>query len=167
MPNLEQQQTLDNLFNELKARKAVAVDPSIRWYKNNRLSPLIWFRVSGITVIIFSIILPTIVSSKLENKELISSVLSLTIATFTGLNAFFQWQNSWKSRSLTYKQLLQLQEDWELKMLQAKYEDDTEEAKKTAFEATSELILKVSNITEGETKSFFGKLKFPDDSTHE
>jgi hypothetical protein len=167
MPNLEQQQILDNLFNDLKTRKAAAVDPSIRWYKNNRFSQLIWFRVSGITVIIFSIILPTIVSSKLENKELISSVLSLIIATFTGLNAFFQWQNSWKSRSLTYKQLLQLQEDWELKMLQAKYEDDTEEAKKTAFEATNELIVKVSNITEGETKSFFGKLKFPDDSTHE
>ena len=41
------------------------------------------------------------------------------------------------------------------------------ETKKTAFESTNELILKVSNITEGETKSFLGKLKFPDDSTHE
>ncbi len=131
------------------------------WYKNNAARPRRLFRAAGATVILLSISIPLLASLQYPAKDLVLSVIALLIAALTGLNAFFKWESSWRSRRQTEFALNHLLSLWDLRIIEAMQEPDPTEARKLILTATRQLLQEAQTVVGAETEDFFSKMTFP------
>ena len=71
---------LDNEFEVYYRIVQTKVISSYRWHKNHKNRERINFRIAGITVILFSIVIPVISAYNFTGKDIIFSIMALTIA---------------------------------------------------------------------------------------
>jgi hypothetical protein len=56
----------------------------------------LWFRATGVAVILLSVTLPIVTTTQFSGKEATVTGLSLAIAGLFSLRGFFQWDQSWR-----------------------------------------------------------------------
>jgi hypothetical protein len=62
---------------EAKARslEAIYVQKRIDWYDAHSVAPRLYFRIAGITTILFSVSLPAVATATFKHKDLIISIM--------------------------------------------------------------------------------------------
>jgi hypothetical protein len=155
-PQFEQ---LVGIAYDLKKR---FVDENYHWYRTHKRVPFLAYRLSGILVIVLSVSLPAIAAMPFDRKTLVLSIMSVVIAALTGLNSFFRWDRTWRSRALCQYDMEWLVARWELELQNARLIiSDVHERRQHVYRATRELLRNVANVSDSEVQGFFGRLQFP------
>lgn len=154
-----------SVLKELEALKENFVVRKIRAYSRRATQAQLRFRISGALIIGLSVCLPFLTT--LKGGIWISIVLpivALLIAGLSGLNAFFRWESNWKGYSQTRYRLEYLLKVWELKVIEAKHETDTQKSVEIVVQATKQLLDDVESTTSAETEEYFKRVQIPDAS---
>src|SRR6202171_4165308 len=85
-----------SVLEEMAHIKDDFVIRQLHWYKVHARTPMLFFRVSGVLIILLSVSLPFLTTLEGLWKTIALPVISLLIAGLTGLNSFFRWESSWK-----------------------------------------------------------------------
>jgi hypothetical protein len=138
------------------------VRPNLEWYKKHKWWPLLFFRVAGIITIVLGVSLPAVAAIEFTYKNIILSLMSVTIAALTGLSSFFRWERTWRGRVLSQSAVDGLLAKWELEIENARLIlDDAHERRQHVYRATNDLISNFRNVSATETEEFFGGMQFP------
>lgn len=164
-PKADESSADEKLLSEIHAVVETQVVESYEWYRTHARGPRLLFRTAGTVVILASISLPLLATLDYDQKGLVLSLFSILIAALTGLNAFFGWEQSWRSRRQTEFALKQALFEWKLKMAVAREESDPATRRHRYAEATEELLSQANTIVGAETKEFFGRMKWPQAKT--
>lgn len=131
------------------------------WYKQHAWPKMIFFRFVGVIVIAISVSVPFIAAQAAPWKDTVISVVALAIALLTGLNSFFGWERAWQGYRQTQRVLDHLLALWELRIIEAKYQADTQKAIEMAIRATDQLLLAARATTSTETTEYFKQVQMP------
>jgi len=131
------------------------------WYKKHKNRERIIFRASGITVILFSITIPVISIYNFTEKDIVVSVMALTIAILSGLKAFFKWEESWQSFNRSELAIQHLIGIWQIQLLEAKTHANFSDRLSEARKATKYLLEEVGKIISQESDNYFSKIEWP------
>jgi len=144
---------------ELKAIVHRQIIPRYRWYQKHTQWPQICFRTSGFIVVIGSLLLPVITTSEtLLHKQLILTIVSLTVAVLSSLSTFYKWDYAWQTRMKAALELKGLLAKWELNLIAAQVAVNPADA---ALKATRELFDDSFKIVDTETGQFFANVNWP------
>ncbi len=134
---------------------------SYYWYKKHKNEQRIIFRTAGAIAILFSIIIPAISAHSFHGKDIVISIMALTIAAFSYFNTFFKWEEAWKNFSRSELAIEHLIGIWQLKLTDAKsYENETDRLSE-ASKATKYLLEEVGKIVSQETENYFSQVEWP------
>lgn len=145
-------------FEDIKNKYVVSVK---EWFKSQARQSMILFRFSGVLIIILSVSIPFLVTFEWVWKDIVLSIVALTIAGLTGINSFFKWESAWRGYRQTQFALEHLLAIWELKMIEAKNCTDLEEGLKMAMNATEQLLKETRGVTSTETEDYFKHVQMP------
>jgi hypothetical protein len=154
--------TFDALVHDLRRLVEKQVMPSYNWYSSSKGWPRVIFRCGGVMVVMGSLALPVISSSRTiqsGDRELLLTIVSLAVAAFSSLNTFFRWDGMWRSRTRTAYQLQGMLARWELQLKASEFADHPAVA---ALEATDTLFKGAFALTSSETDEFFSGVKPPE-----
>jgi hypothetical protein len=146
-------------LEELTRIKEEFVVRQLNWYQGHTKAPMLFFRTSGILVILLSVSLPFLTTFEGLWKTIALPVFSLSIAGLTGLNAFFRWESDWKARRQTQYTLEYLLKMWELKIAEARCQEDVQKGIEIALQATEQLISAARTATSAETEEYFKRVQ--------
>jgi hypothetical protein len=149
---------------EARRVKAQLIDPNQEWYSNHLFWPFLLFRSAGVITIIFGVTLPAVAAideSYFAHKDLVLSLMSVTIAALTGLGSFYRWERSWKGRTLSHFAVEVLVAKWELELENARLIVNPSDRLQHAYLATNDLISNFRNVGAAETEEFFSDMQFP------
>jgi hypothetical protein len=140
--------TIEDLRNRYRRRA--------KWHR-------MWFRSTGVMVIVLSTSLPALTIPDYGAKKALISAVGVTIALLTGLRNFFQWDQLWS---------LLRQSDFELSYLLDKWTLDTEAASELSsaeragklHELAAALRDAAEEVRRSESTRYFGSLRFPHSS---
>jgi hypothetical protein len=159
---------IDERFNEVveqtRAVKATFVDKQSDWYRKHRLFPFVLFRGAGIITIVLSVALPAIAAIQRDafpKKDVVLGIMSVAIAGLTSLSAFYRWERTWQSRTLTFFAIEAYSAKWELEVANARLLVDSADRLKHVYAATNDLITNVTNVCASESEGFFRGMQFP------
>jgi hypothetical protein len=96
-PGLSKDVDFERMVAEARVIRQTFIDPNREWYRTHRLFPFLLFRFAGVTTIILGAALPAIAgiqSDQFKSKDLVISVMSVSIAALTGLSTFFRWERT-------------------------------------------------------------------------
>jgi hypothetical protein len=151
-------------LEELKSIVHRQIIPRYRWYQKHTLWPRICFRASGFIVVIGSLLLPVITTSEtLLHKQLILTIVSLTVAVLSSLSTFYKWDYAWQTRMKAALELKGLLAKWELNLIAAQVAKNPAEE---ALNATKQLFDDSFKIVDTETGQFFANINWPSIPTH-
>lgn len=131
------------------------------WYKKHKNRERINFRIAGITVILFSITIPAISAYSFTGKDIIVSVMALTIAIISCFRSFFKWEESWQSFNRSELAIQHLIGIWQIQLLEAKSRADASDRLSEARKATRHLLEEVGKIISQESDNYFSKIEWP------
>lgn len=151
--------TYNTLICDLRTLVDEQVRPCYKWYSWHKILPRILFRFGGMVVVMGSLALPVIASSHLTRQGLLLTIVSLSVAVFSSLNAFFHWDGSWRSRTRTAYSLQGMLARWEFRIKSAEFADRPTTA---ALEATETLFNEAFALVGSETDEFFSVVKWPE-----
>lgn len=154
-------QNVDVIFSELKAIKDRYVGRLFRRYDRLALEHRLFFRTSGILIILLSVSIPFLTTLDGVWKSTALPIVALLVAGFTGLTAFFHWEQNWKSYRQAQFSLGHLLAIWELNMAEARHAPDDQQAIALAVAATKELFDQAEAVSSTETDEFFKRLQMP------
>jgi hypothetical protein len=144
---------------ELKTLVHRHVIPRYSWYQKHTLGPRICFRISGLIVVIGSLLLPVITTYEtLWHKQLILTIVSLTVAVLTSLSTFYKWDYAWQTREKAALEIKGLLAKWELNLIAAQVAKNPVEE---ALNATKQLFDDSFRIVDTETGQFFANINWP------
>jgi hypothetical protein len=153
-------------IDSARAIKEEYIQPRINWYKTHTRVPRWWFRGAGILTILLSVTLPAVAASNYWRKDIVLSVMSITIAALTGLSSFYRWERTWRGNSSAQVALEQHCAKWELELTNARLILAPEDRVKHVYQATDDLLTNASSVVSSESEGFFSGLQFPrQDST--
>lgn len=138
-------------------------------YRRRAFWVRVFFRSSGVAVILASISLPFVAGSTFDSKDLVIASLGLLIAAVTGLRNFFQWDLVWRLMRTTEFQLTFKIAEWEAefaRLMAAPVATDAAapvatDATEQAFKLTKRLISDARQIILAEGTQCFGTLSWP------
>jgi hypothetical protein len=145
--------------------KDAFVIPKWRWYKTNARTPAFLFRSAGILIIFLSASLPFLATLEGVWRGVVLPVVALLVAALTGLNAFYQWEQDWKSHRLTQYKLEYQMTLWEIQVAQARQEPDEQQAIEHLWQATRALIDQTEDVTRMEAEQYYKRQRVPGKST--
>ena len=149
----------DTLLQDLRKLVESQVMPCYKWYSTHKAWPRILFRFGGMIVVIGSLSLPAIASSSMPLREPLLTAVSLAVAAFSSLNAFFRWDGAWRSRTRAAYDLQGMLARWEFRLKTAEFADDP---RKAALEATEILFNEAFALVGSETDEFFSSVRWPE-----
>lgn len=149
-------------LKELEALKEEFVVQKMLAYKRWAVQSRVRFRLSGALIIGLSVCLPFLTTLK-EGIwiSIVLPIVALVIAGLSGLNAFFRWESNWKGYSQTRYKLEYLLKVWELKVIEAKHEMDTQKSVEIVVQATKQLLDDVEATTSAESEEYFKRVQIP------
>jgi hypothetical protein len=149
----------DPFLAELKTLVHRHIVPRYRWYQDHTLWPRRCFRTSGFIVVIGSLLLPVITTyESLWHKQLILTIVSLTVAVLSSLSTFYKWDYAWQTREKAALELKGLLAKWELNLIAAQVAKNPAEE---ALTATKQLFDDSFKIVDTETGQFFANISWP------
>lgn len=154
----------ERMVAEARVIRQRFIDPNRDWYRTHRLFPFLLFRFAGVTTIVLGAALPAIAGipvEKFASKDLVISVMSVSIAALTGLSTFFRWERTWRGRTLSDAAINALCAKWELEIVNARLIVDPPQRLKHVYLATSDLIANARAVSASESEEFFNALQFP------
>ena len=141
--------------------KQERVDPRLDFYRKhvgNKQRLAQWTRAA---VLVLSLAIPVVVAFDATAwpvpKELIVSLMSLTIALVSGLEGQHQWQRTWREYSSRIVQIETLIGRWDLEVMVASHLSDSKEADERLRKATENLMLSVEQAVLTEMDAFFSE----------
>jgi hypothetical protein len=153
----------EDFFKSLRSQKEAYVDGLGKWFERARRLPGFFFFTSGTLIILGSVSLPYLVNSSdfpFAWKNTAISIVSLSIALLTALNAFYSWQHSWQKRLRIAGAIDNLVALWEIDMLNAS-RAESPKAEEDAYATTSQLFNQVYQIITRENEQLFAQIKPP------
>lgn len=159
---LQNDERFISVLKELETLKENFVVRKIRVYKSWAAQTRLRFRISGTLIIGLSACLPFLTTLK-EGIwiSIVLPIVALVIAGLSSLNAFFRWESNWKGYSQTRYKLEYLLKMWELKVIEAKHEMDTQKAVEIIMQATKQLLDDVEATTNAEADEYFKRVQLP------
>jgi hypothetical protein len=150
----------NGFVKELRELVAREIRPDYEWYSSHTTWPRITFRLSGVIVVVGSLLLPVITAAKdWPARDAVLTTVSLTVAILSSLSTFYRWDSTWQSRTKTAKDLRGVLAKWELALKAA---DQAPNPQESALLATQALFDEAFNIIGSETNSFFATVKWPE-----
>ena len=137
----------------------------IDWYEQHSVAPRLYFRLAGITTILFSVSLPAVATANFPHKDLVMSVMSVTIAGLTGLSSFFRWESTWRANRTAQMNLEKHVGKWELELANARLLLPESDRANHVYLATNDLLVNAGNVVSSESEGFFSSLQFPQQNT--
>jgi hypothetical protein len=131
------------------------------WCRAVAVRHRIWFRLSGVLVIAFSVSLPVLTSVSFSGRNVVVSVLALGVAGLSALRAFYQWDHSWRlyrSQDLTLTALLIR---WQMGMMQI-VRSSAEDGDDQAHDLTMGILQELHESGRAELDEFFTGIAWPD-----
>jgi hypothetical protein len=153
--------TSDSEFEAYYRIVQTKVVVSYCWYKKHKNRERINFRIAGVTVILFSITIPAISAYSFIGKDIVVSIMALTIAILSGFNSFFKWEESWQSFNRSELAIQHLIGMWQFQLLEAKIHANASDRLSEARKATKHLLDEVGKIISQETDNYFSKIEWP------
>lgn len=114
----------DTLLRDLRKLVEDQVMPCYKWYSTHKAWPRLLFRLGGMIVVIGSLSLPAIATSDMPLRDPLLTAVSLAVAAFSSLNAFFRWDGAWRSRTRAAYDLQGMLARWEFRLKSAEFSDD-------------------------------------------
>jgi hypothetical protein len=130
-------------------------------FKRAKIFPFLLFRLGGIITIILGVTIPAVALSPLQHKDVILSIMSVTVAAWTGLSSFFHWERTWRGRESSKLAIDALIAKWELELANANFVLDATERLKHAYLATNDFFTNARAVFAAETDEFFSGMQFP------
>ncbi|MFB0536508.1 MAG: DUF4231 domain-containing protein [Anaerolineae bacterium] len=149
------------VLEELTKIKDAHVVRTLNWYKRYARRPMVFFRASGVLIIILSVSVPFLGVLEGFWKDTVLPIVTLMIAGLTGLSSFFQWQSAWRGYRQTQFTLEHLLSIWELRIVEAKHHPDTQEGIEIALQVTKQLLDDARAATAAETEEYFELVQLP------
>ena len=131
------------------------------WYKRHARQPMVWFRLTGVLLIVLSVSVPFIAGQTAPWKDTVLSLMTLTIAALAGLGAFFRWEYAWQSYRKTQYALERMLNLWEFKIVEARHQADPQRAIDLALRSTEQLLQDAASVTSSETAEYFKQVQMP------
>ena len=149
-------------LKELEALKEDFVVRKMHTYRGWATQARLRFRLSGALIIGLSVCLPFLTTLR-EGIwiSIVVPIVALAIAGLSSLNAFFRWESNWKGYSQTRYRLEYLLKVWELQIIEARYETDTQKAVERVMQATKQLLDNVESTTSAEAEEYFKRVQIP------
>lgn len=122
----------------------------------------VWFRVSGVVVIVLSISLPFLTTLRFSGQDAVVSLVALCIAAVSGLRGFFRWEEQWHLYRRQDLALTALLARWEINMIKALRSTGADNQQTAAEAATDEVLRDAQSIGLGELNEFFEGVAWPD-----
>lgn len=151
----------DNEFEPYYRIVQTKVVDTYHWYKKHKSPARLCFRITGATVIIFSVTIPAILAYEFPKKDILVAIMALSIAVFTGFNTFFKWGEKWQGYSRSELAISHLIGLWQLKLQEAKRHENMSNRLSEAGEATKQLLEDVGKIVSRETENYFSNVQWP------
>lgn len=148
-------------IDEIVAIAEGYANPQLAWYQTNKLWPRLFFRATGVVIIVLSVTIPFLTTFDFRGRNIVLSVTALVIAALTGLSAFYNWDQAWRGRQQTAETLEHLLASWRLHLINARAETDPEQRRARVTTAAQELIDGVKAVTGAEAEKFFSEVKLP------
>jgi hypothetical protein len=149
------------VLDELTRIKDEFVVRQLNWYAAHGRMPMVFFRISGVLVILLSVSLPFLATLEGFWKNIVLPIIALVIAGLTGLNSFFRWESDWKGYRQTQYALRYLLMALELQITEAKHQVDMQKGIDMAVQATRQLIDKTQTTTSTEAEEYFKRVQMP------
>jgi hypothetical protein len=108
---------------------------------------------------------PALGVASFDHKDVVLSVISITIAALTGFSSFFRWERTWRGNSTGQVSLEQHCAKWELELTNARLLLPAEERIEHVYRATDDLLTNARNVVSSENEGFFSHLQFPQQNT--
>jgi hypothetical protein len=145
-----------SVLKDLETLKENFAVRKLRAYSKSSTQAQLRFRISGALIISLSVCLPFLTTLK-EGVwiSIVLPIVALVIAALSGLNTFFRWESNWKGYSQTRYRLEYLLKVWELKVIEARYETDTQKS----------IEIDVESTTSAEAEEYFKRVQIPKTST--
>ncbi|MFG2631971.1 DUF4231 domain-containing protein [Streptomyces sp. NPDC048473] len=126
-------------------------DARARWHRRG-------YRISGIAVIVIGALLPLLATSQFAHKELLLSLVGVTISAVTALRSFYRFDQSWILLRNTEIAISHAYLKWKLARHGAAGEPRSPEQGETDTHALIDMIMR---IRRDEAESFFSELPTP------
>lgn len=118
-----------------------------------------FYRSSGILVILVGAALPLLTTLSYSYKDLVVSILGVSIAALTALRAFYRWDQSWVLLRATERAITGAWWDYHAKVSDLTADDPATRQQRN--EAARELARLIVELQEQEAESFFKDMAFP------
>jgi hypothetical protein len=155
-------QEFDEIFPRYERIKEEHADEQLKFYDDRVLTKRRFAQWFGAAVLIISLAIPIVtnlgnLSVKVSQQwlNLIITLMSLSIAGFSGLDGLHQWRTTWREYSKAIVQIKTQIALWEIKVANARELPNRDEVSKALGDATAELISKVEEVTFTEMDTFF------------
>jgi hypothetical protein len=121
----------------------------------------IWYRSSGITVIVAGASLPVLTTIDYTGKNLAISLAGVLVAALTALRAFYRWDHMWALLRVTEFSVSQAYWEWR-DAVDGRLGTTDDKVTEENREATRLLVKRVDDLRQTEASSSFKDLPFPD-----
>jgi hypothetical protein len=129
---------------EIRALMKRTVLRDLSWYKKATVQGLVAHRVFGTLIIVLSVSLPLVASTRYiddeEFRNRLVSVLGIFIALISGLRSFYRWGEVYMANMRGMVELKNQVSEWELAMIGAECRGDPEESLSLAIAATRQVL---------------------------
>ncbi|MFD4761178.1 DUF4231 domain-containing protein [Streptomyces sp. NPDC058439] len=146
---------LDSAVERYAQQLRYFYDVRARWHRRGH-------RLSGIAVIITGALLPLLATSQFAHKELILSLVGVSISAVTALRSFYRFDQSWILLRNTEIAISHAYLKWKIARLGAAGEPYSPEHRETDTRALIDVIM---GIRRDEAESFFNELPTPQPAT--
>ncbi|MCN9244583.1 DUF4231 domain-containing protein [Streptomyces sp. RY43-2] len=144
---------LDAAVEQYVQRLRHFYDARARWQRRG-------YRASGLVVIVVGALLPLLATSEFPGKELVLSLVGVTVSVVTALRSFYRFDQSWILLRNTEIAISDAYLKWKLARRRAAADPHSVEAEGTEGD-TRALIDRIMRIRRDEAESFFNELPTP------
>ncbi|MEV5984346.1 DUF4231 domain-containing protein [Streptomyces sp. NPDC052051] len=142
---------LDAAVEQYVQRLRHFYDARARWQRRG-------YRASGLVVIVVGALLPLLATSEFPGKELVLSLVGVTVSVVTALRSFYRFDQTWILLRNTEIAISDAYLKWKLARRRAAVDPHSAEA---AEGDTRALIDRIMRIRRDEAESFFKELPTP------
>ena len=138
----------------------------ISYYESRTPRKRIWFRATGIMVILFSAALPVLAAfgeRVVGNtaKDIVVAVVAAMVALLSGLNTFFRWDATWHGYTHSLFELYRIRAEWESGRAAALTAPDHAEGLEALHQAQARAIGEAYAVARSEMAEYFSRQSFP------
>lgn len=150
-------QELERLVCLNRKIKAEYVDTRLQFYKDRVDSKRIWAQRASIAVLSLSLVIPIVANLPIIDieKNVVVSLLSVSIAFISGLGQIHRWQETWKEYSAAIVRIEAAIAAWELRIADASMLADSAKPAQALAAATEKLVQSVTGVVSAEMQRFF------------